>query len=169
MNSRLFYRVENPFKILRIIDIYILHLYDMNGNLVMVRKWNTDSLFPPRQRSEEKRSMEKFVYIKTSWCPYCRMAEGMIKELKAENSAYRTLEMEVIDEDQNPTEAGKYKYRLVPNYWIGDKKVFEGVPSKQALKKVLDEVLEKSLEAEEIETEDEDEDGPLVYYSPYSC
>ena len=109
--------------------------------------------------------MEKFVYIKTSWCPYCRMAEGMIKELKAENSAYRTLEMEVIDEDGNPTEAGKYKYLLVPNYWIGDKKVFEGVPSKQALKSP-DEVLEKSLEAEEIETEDEDEDGLLFTTRP---
>ena len=39
MNSRLFYRVENSFKTLRIIDIYILHLYDLIGNLDMVRKW----------------------------------------------------------------------------------------------------------------------------------
>lgn len=77
--------------------------------------------------------------------------------------------MEIIDEDQNPTEAGKYKYRLVPNYWIGDKKVFEGVPSKSALKKVLDEALAKALEAEATEDEEPDEDGPLVFYSPYSC
>ena len=39
-------------------------------------------------------------YLKT--CPYCIKALGYIDELKAENEAYKDIEIEMVEEDENP-------------------------------------------------------------------
>lgn len=82
--------------------------------------------------------MKKVTYIKTSWCPYCHKADKMLADLKANVERYRDVEIEIIDEDQNPQEAARYDYRLVPNFWVDGKKVLEGVPRIETVRTVLD-------------------------------
>ena len=88
--------------------------------------------------------MNKITYIKTSWCPYCRIAEKMIDRLQKKNEKYQDIEIEMIDEEVNPEKAGQYQYELVPNFWVNGKKMLEGVPQTDTVKAVLDTALEET-------------------------
>lgn len=88
--------------------------------------------------------MDKLTYIKISTCPFSRQADIFLRELKEEFPEYQTVSINMIVEDLDPEAASKYSYELVPNFWIGDEKVFEGVPTKEAIQKVLDQAMGKS-------------------------
>lgn len=65
----------------------------------------------------------------------------MLAKLKEKNEKYQDLEIEIIDEDLNPTEASAYQYKLVPNFWVGGEKALEGIPKLETVQAVLDQAL----------------------------
>lgn len=65
--------------------------------------------------------------------------------MKKENDLFNKIEIDIIDEDREPARAAKYQYKLVPNFWVGDEKALEGIPSTGTVR----EVLELALDGEE--------------------
>lgn len=95
--------------------------------------------------------MNKIIYIKTAWCPYCSLADKMIDKQMKKNEKYREIDIEVIDEEVNPEKASQYQYELVPNFWVNGRKILEGVPKMETVKAVLDAALEDGIhESEEL-------------------
>ena len=84
-------------------------------------------------------------YLKT--CPYCIKALGYIDELKAENEAYKDIEIEMVEEDENPDIIANYNYQAVPCFYFGSEKAFEAyflIPDaelRDGVKNVLDAAL----------------------------
>ncbi|PKK40632.1 hypothetical protein ABB02_00081 [Clostridiaceae bacterium JG1575] len=89
--------------------------------------------------------MKEITYIKTSWCPYCKQADSILAVLRQKNKAYRDIPLRIIDEEESPQQAHHYSYRLVPNFWIGEEKLHEGVPSEAALREVLEAALDPKV------------------------
>lgn len=85
--------------------------------------------------------MKPVVMLITDWCPYCKQASRWMEVLMEENPKYSELEIIVIDEEKEPEKAKKYDYYYVPTYYVGDKKLHEGVPSKEIVKEVFEEAL----------------------------
>ncbi|UUM13277.1 hypothetical protein [Proteiniclasticum sp. QWL-01] len=55
------------------------------------------------------------------------------------------MEIDVIDEDERPDAASAYQYRLVPNFWVDDEKVLEGIPNRGKIKDVLEKALDQKV------------------------
>lgn len=81
----------------------------------------------------------------TSWCPHCKNAEKWIKALKEENPEFEKVSLEIIDEEKETekVEALNFDYYYVPTFFLETEKLYEGVPSKKIIKKVLEKALEK--------------------------
>ena len=80
-------------------------------------------------------------------CPYCRQAFAMEKELIAAHPEYGRVNIEVIEENREPEKTEGYDYWYVPTYFVGDKKVHEGVPPLEKVKKV-EQVFREALQGE---------------------
>ncbi len=76
-------------------------------------------------------------------CPHCKRAIAMLEELQASNPAYAAVEIEKINERVQSSLANQYDYYLVPTFYLGEKKLFEGVPTREA----VEDVLKKAIEA----------------------
>ncbi|MBA5851386.1 thioredoxin family protein [Clostridium sp. cel8] len=94
--------------------------------------------------------MKQVYMFITSWCPYCSQALNWMNELKDENPEYSKVNIKIIDEEKNPEIAKLFDYYYVPTYFIDKKKVHEGVPSKEIIRKVFKEALDSSLTPENI-------------------
>jgi glutaredoxin len=70
-------------------------------------------------------------------CPHCRRAKEMIVEIFAEHPEYIKIPFTIIDERDYPEIAGKHDYYYVPTFYVGDEKMMEGVPTKEAIEKVF--------------------------------
>lgn len=77
----------------------------------------------------------KMMYLKT--CPHCKRAFEMIERLKEEHTEYRTIDIELIEENDEEEKTAGYDYWYVPTYFVDDVKVHEGVPTIEALEEVL--------------------------------
>ena len=75
-------------------------------------------------------------------CPHCKRAFAMMEELVAANPAYAEIEVEQINERIDRALADKYDYYLVPTFYLGEEKLFEGVPTREAIEKVYKRALE---------------------------
>lgn len=75
-------------------------------------------------------------------CPFCKKAEGFLKELVTENPEYGKMEIERIEESQHPEIADLMDYYFVPTYYMDGEKLHEGIITKEKLKEVLDKALE---------------------------
>lgn len=95
------------------------------------------------ENTSEKKDNKLYMVI-TSWCPYCQRSLKWMENMMMEDEKYRDLEIEVIDEEQNPKAASKYTYELVPNFHLNDEKIFEGA----ATEKDVREVMEKAYKAQ---------------------
>ncbi|MCL2391116.1 MAG: glutaredoxin [Oscillospiraceae bacterium] len=62
----------------------------------------------------------------------------MMDELFAKSPEYRALEIETIDEIQQPDISDNYDYDLVPAYFVEDTLLYSGVPSLEIIKGVFD-------------------------------
>lgn len=82
--------------------------------------------------------MQTLTYFYLKSCPYCRQADRMIAELKSSAPEYAAVPIEKIEEEQHPEVAEQYDYYYVPCFFLGKEKLFEGVPSEEEIKKVLD-------------------------------
>jgi len=85
--------------------------------------------------------MAKLTYFYLPSCPHCRLASRSIEELCAEDSRYKDVEIERIDESAEKALAAKYDYWYVPCFYMGDQKIHEGHAEKADVKAVLDRAL----------------------------
>ena len=91
--------------------------------------------------------MKKLTLFHLTDCPYCHHARRALAELTAENPAYQALEIEWIEERQQPEIAAQYDYYYVPSVFDGRTKLYEASPShkyedvKQHLRSALDAAL----------------------------
>lgn len=74
--------------------------------------------------------MKKITMIKMQGCPYCAKAAQTVEELRAEQPAYAGVEIEIIDENEQPELAKAYAkdYYYVPSLFIEGHKVYEAQP-----------------------------------------
>ena len=89
----------------------------------------------------------KLFYLKH--CPYCKSAFKALDELKEENPLYKKIEIETIEESDQPNEAEKYDYYCVPTLFCDEQKEYEANSGesfkeiKNNIKRVLDKALEQ--------------------------
>jgi glutaredoxin len=81
----------------------------------------------------------KLFYLRN--CPHCKKAIILLEMLQKDNPEYAKIEVEQVEESENKELASSYDYYLVPSFFIGKRKVFEGSMKKEDVKKVLDEYL----------------------------
>lgn len=75
--------------------------------------------------------MKKLTLFHLTDCPYCHHARRALEELKQENPAYAAIEIEWIEERQQPDVAARYDYYYVPTLFDGAKKLYEAHPSER--------------------------------------
>lgn len=63
-------------------------------------------------------------YLKN--CPFCKKALRYIEEAKAAHPELAALEIELIEESEEPVVADRYDYYYVPTFYIDGVKVHEG-------------------------------------------
>ena len=71
-------------------------------------------------------------------CPHCRKAAEIMKEILAGRPEYKAIPIKVIDETEERDYASKFDYFYVPAFYVGEDKLHEGVPSKEAIEKVFE-------------------------------
>ncbi len=87
--------------------------------------------------------MKKITMFTMASCPYCRQAHKWMDELMQEYPEYADVEMEIIDEVQQPEVAEKWDYYYVPTYFVGKEKLHEGAATKQKVQRVFEWALNK--------------------------
>ncbi len=85
--------------------------------------------------------MKDILYFYLQNCPYCVMADRMLKEIIDCNPVYEKLTITRIEERQNREMADRYEYYYVPCFWVDGKKLFEGIPTQEDIRAVLDTAL----------------------------
>ena len=82
-----------------------------------------------------------------SSCPYCLQAGELIEELYAERPAFSDIEIDFIDEADEPELAERYDYYRVPSFFLGEEKLYEADPlwSRDEARRRLGEMFEKLL------------------------
>ena len=77
-------------------------------------------------------------------CPYCHSAKKALRELVKEDPRYGEIDVEWIEESEQPELAARYDYYYVPTIFLGDQKLYEAHPSenyaacKEKVKAALD-------------------------------
>ena len=66
----------------------------------------------------------KLFYLKN--CPFCRKALRYIDEVKAAHPELAAVDIELIEESEQPAVADGYDYYYVPTFYVGGVKVHEG-------------------------------------------
>lgn len=61
----------------------------------------------------------------------------MVEELMDEHAEYRDVPITIIDERLDPVTADKYDYYYVPTFFVGEEKMHEGVPTREAVDNVF--------------------------------
>lgn len=85
--------------------------------------------------------MKEITLFGLAGCPHCRRAHELMSELFAEHPEYAKVPLTMIDERESPEIAEQHDYYLVPTFYVGDKKMMEGVPTKEAIARVFAEAL----------------------------
>ena len=86
--------------------------------------------------------MKKVILFHFESCPYCRAARRWVQEVREGNDALKALEIEMIDELVHANIARQYDYWLVPTFYINEKKVHEGVCTKEKVLRILESAAE---------------------------
>ena len=81
----------------------------------------------------------KLFYLKD--CPFCKKAFAYIDALKKQD-VYKDIELELIEESEQPEIADQYNYYYVPTFYIDGEKIHEGgiFPNE------VEDLLKKALE-----------------------
>lgn len=85
--------------------------------------------------------MPKLTLFVLEFCPYCVRARKYLKELQDEDPKYKSVEIDLIDERQNRALANSYDYYLVPTFYLGKTKLYEGIMTKEDVRNVLETAL----------------------------
>lgn len=70
-------------------------------------------------------------------CPYCKKAFRYIDELKSEHPELSQMEINAVEEEENPDVANAHDYYYVPTFYIGGQKVHEGGIFKPEVERLL--------------------------------
>lgn len=65
-------------------------------------------------------------------CPYCRIALEALKKVDLND-----VNVEIIDERENPALAEQYDYYYVPSFYLDGIKIHEGVIDKEEAKRLV--------------------------------
>ena len=82
----------------------------------------------------------KLFYLKA--CPFCKKALRYIEEAKAAHPELAPIEIEMIEESEEPAVADRYDYYYVPTFYVGGEKVHEGGIYPDEVETVLRQALE---------------------------
>lgn len=83
--------------------------------------------------------MLKLFYLKN--CPFCKRALGYIEQLKEQYPEFRSIDIELIEESENPELADSFDYYYVPTFYFEDKKLHEGGIFVEEMENLLRSVL----------------------------
>ena len=86
--------------------------------------------------------MKKILMFEMKTCPHCRKARKYMDELYENNPEYKELDIQIIDEIEQPDIANEYDYYYVPTYYLDGKKFHEGVPNRD----MVEELFKKAYE-----------------------
>ena len=89
--------------------------------------------------------MKKFTFIYLKGCPYCKKAMKAFDALLNANDEYKKVEIDAVEEGENPDRIASLDYYHVPTYYIGDDKLFEASPGDSY--EVIEAATKKALEA----------------------
>ncbi len=81
--------------------------------------------------------MKKIKMFMFNECPHCQLALRLLDQLLTEDK-YKGIEIEKINEKENPEIADQYDYYYVPTFYIDGEKVHEGHAEMEDVRKVLD-------------------------------
>ena len=81
--------------------------------------------------------MKEIKFFMMETCPHCRKAIELMEDIFARHPEYKSIPLRKIDERKEPDYASKFDYYLVPTFFVGDDKLHEGVPSKDAIERVF--------------------------------
>ena len=79
-------------------------------------------------------------YLKN--CPFCKKAFSYIEAAKAAHPELQGLEIELIEESEEPEVADRYDYYYVPTFYIDGVKVHEGGIYPEEMEPLLRKALE---------------------------
>ena len=79
-------------------------------------------------------------YLKN--CPFCKKAFRYIEEAKAAHPELQSLQIELIEESEEPALADQYDYYYVPTFYIAGVKVHEGGIYPEEVEPLLRKALE---------------------------
>lgn len=82
----------------------------------------------------------KLFYLKN--CPFCKKALRYIEELKAEHAELAAIEIEMIEESEQPDVADKFDYYYVPTFYVDGVKEHEGGIYPEEVERILRKALE---------------------------
>ena len=82
-----------------------------------------------------------------SHCPYCKNAKRAVMELFTEDPAYTALELQWVEESEQPEIADRYDYYRVPSVFMGKEKLYEANPSQnyESIKASLKAAFDRAL------------------------
>jgi len=66
----------------------------------------------------------KLFYLRN--CPFCKRALQYVADAKAAHPELAAVEIEMIEESEEPETAERYDYYYVPTFYVGGVKVHEG-------------------------------------------
>ena len=81
--------------------------------------------------------MKEIKMFMMATCPHCRKANELMEEIFSERPEYKSIPITKIAETVNADYASKFDYYYVPTFYVGDEKLHEGTPTKEAIEKVF--------------------------------
>jgi len=73
-------------------------------------------------------------------CRFCKQAFSFIEQLK-EQEQYKNIEIDLIEESEEPDLADQYDYYFVPAFYFEDKKLSEGAVTFEEVEEIFQKVL----------------------------
>ncbi len=86
--------------------------------------------------------MKKITLFYQKQCPFCKKALRYIDEAKAAHPELRPIEIEMIEETEQPEVADRFDYYYVPTFYIDGRKIHEGGIYPDEVEAVLRKALE---------------------------
>lgn len=81
--------------------------------------------------------MKEITYFYLKTCPYCRQADRMIRDLINREPQFSAVQIKKIEEREHAEIADRYDYYFVPCFYIGEKKLMEGVPTPEKVRETF--------------------------------
>ena len=82
----------------------------------------------------------RLFYLKN--CPFCKKALRYIEDLKAAHSELAAVEIEMIEESEQPEVADRFDYYYVPTFYVDGVKEHEGGIYPEEVERILRKALE---------------------------